>query len=88
MGIGNYEGYFSRSGFKTDEAIVMRHMNFDHFLPEIEVLKAQGVYPIREPKYLHWRHEIPLEPTVPSICSTLGTLIFSSVYVLWEMRYT
>lgn len=61
MGIGNYEGYFSRSGFKTDEAIVMRHMNFDHFLPEIEVLKAQGVYPIREPKYLHWRHEIPLE---------------------------
>lgn len=60
MGIGNYDGYFSRSGFKVDEAIVMRHMNFDHFLPEIEALKQLGVYPIREPKYLHWRHEIPL----------------------------
>lgn len=68
MGIGNYEGYFSRSGFKTDAAIVMRHMNFEHFLPEIEVLKSQGVYPIVDPKYLHWRHEIPYkEVDIPSV---------------------
>ena len=60
-GIRDYSGYFSRSGFRTDEAIVMRHMNFDHFLPEIEQLKQQGVYPIRDDKYLRYRHDVALE---------------------------
>ena len=40
-GIGDYGNYFNNSGFALDEAIVARHMNFEHFLPEIEELKKQ-----------------------------------------------
>jgi glycerol-3-phosphate cytidylyltransferase len=60
-GIGDYRNYFANSGFALDEAIVARHMNFDHFLPEIEELKSLGVYPIREQSLLHQRHEVSLE---------------------------
>jgi glycerol-3-phosphate cytidylyltransferase len=60
-GIGDYRNYFAKSGFALDEAIVARHMNFEHFLPEIEELKALGVYPIRDTGLLHQRHEITLE---------------------------
>ena len=75
-GIRDYSGYFSRSGFRTDEAIVMRHMNFDHFLPEIEQLKQQGAYPIRDEKYLRFRHEIKMEDLVtpkPKVGKTVLT---------------
>jgi glycerol-3-phosphate cytidylyltransferase len=60
-GIGDYRNYFAKSGFALDEAIVARHMNFQHFLPEIEELKTLGVYPIRDQSLLHQRHEITLE---------------------------
>jgi glycerol-3-phosphate cytidylyltransferase len=60
-GIRDYNGYFANSGFALDEAIVARHMNFEHFLPEIEELKTLGLYPIREKELLHQRHEISLE---------------------------
>lgn len=78
-GIRDYSGYFSRSGFRTDEAIVMRHMNFDHFLPEIEQLKQQGVYPIRDEKYLRYRHEVDIAElnfkpaSAPKTVLTYGT---------------
>ncbi|GAA0856846.1 hypothetical protein GCM10009114_20290 [Aliiglaciecola litoralis] len=60
-GIGDYRNYFANSGFALDEAIVARHMNFDHFLPEIEELKKLGVYPIRDKDILQQRHEITLD---------------------------
>jgi glycerol-3-phosphate cytidylyltransferase len=60
-GIRDYQGYFANSGFALDEAIVARHMNFEHFLPEIEQLKALGVYPIRDKELLQQRHEIDLQ---------------------------
>jgi glycerol-3-phosphate cytidylyltransferase len=60
-GIRDYQGYFANSGFALDEAIVTRHMNFDHFLPEIEELRKLGVYPIRDTELLCQRHQIALE---------------------------
>lgn len=60
-GIRDYQGYFANSGFALDEAIVARHMNFEHFLPEIEELKVLGVYPIRDKELLQQRHEIDLQ---------------------------
>lgn len=60
-GIRNYQHYFANSGFALDAAIVARHMNFEHFLPEIEELKTLGVYPIRDTELLHQRHEIELD---------------------------
>ncbi|WP_348983705.1 adenylyltransferase/cytidyltransferase family protein [Microbulbifer sp. CAU 1566] len=58
-GIGDYCHYFTQSGFGLEEAIVARHNNFDHFKPEIESLKEQGIYPIRDETILNYRHEIP-----------------------------
>lgn len=60
-GIRDYRCYFANSGFALDEAIVARHMNFEHFLPEIENLKALGVYPIRDTELLQQRHEITID---------------------------
>lgn len=67
-GIGNYGPYFKNSGFSVEEAIVARHMNFDHFLPEIEDLKKLGVYPIKDKALLTQRHEVSIEDVgVPTL---------------------
>ena len=60
-GIGDYNHYFSQSGFDLSEAIVARHLNFEKFLPEIEQLKERGVYPITQPYILNYRHSIKAE---------------------------
>lgn len=63
-GIGDYKNYFQKSGFALDEAIVARHINFEQFLPEIEKLTSLGVYPIRDPVILNYRHEIDADKVI------------------------
>ncbi|WP_366140340.1 adenylyltransferase/cytidyltransferase family protein [uncultured Umboniibacter sp.] len=57
-GVGNPTNYFNNSGFDLDTAIVARHQGFDKFLPVIEALKQQGLYPITNHYSLHYRHKI------------------------------
>lgn len=60
-GFRKYDRFFTQCRFDLNEAIVDRHLNFDHFKPEIEELKKSGLYPIRDKAILAYKHDIDPE---------------------------
>lgn len=57
-GLRNYDNFFTQCKFSLEEAVVDRHLNFDHFKTEIEMLKQEGLHPIRDKNILTYRHEV------------------------------
>ena len=92
LGVRNYEPYFSASGFSLTEAIVARHMGFEKFIPEIELLKEEGVYPIKNPEMLHYRHEISardvdIASDLPANIDASGTVLTYGTFDLFHVGH-